>query len=79
VKPTKSRLQRAILEAREVAPPPLPPPPKTPSAASAIRAVDGAPSEKAPSELAREKDSKNVVLLDSLAFFEEERSVTAAI
>lgn len=81
VKPTKSRLQKAILEAREVALPPLPPlplQPKTPSAASAMRAVDGAPSEKAPPELAQEKDSKNVVLLDSPAFFEEERSVTAA-
>jgi len=77
VKPTKSRLQRAMLEASETPLPPLPPP-KTPPAASAIGAVDGAPSEKAPSELAPEKDAKNVVLLDSPAFFEEERSVTTA-
>jgi hypothetical protein len=73
-KPTKSRLQQAISEARET----TPAGPKTPSAASELRLppVADKVSSHAPEP---EKDSKDVLLLDSPSFFEEEKSVAPPI
>ena len=73
-KPTKSRLQQAILEARET----TPVVPKTASLASELRLPPVA--EKGTSRTPdAEKDSKDVLLLDSPSFFEEEKSVAPPV
>jgi len=74
-KPTKSRLQLAILEARETTTPVAP---KTAASSSETRLP--AVVEKTPSRAPEaEKDSKDVLLLDSPSFFEEEKSVAPPV
>ena len=65
-KPTKSRLELAIMEAREA----------TPTGSKAPSAASVAPTTSLIENTPEDKDSKDVLLLDSPAFFDEEKSTT---